>query len=64
MPLIESSPIKIVNGNVSVEMTSDESKDSDGSDIAKEHFRKAKAPELLIDRSFCSPELPAHISYT
>ena len=38
----------------------DESKDSEGSDIAKEHFRKAKAPSLLIDRSFCSPELLAH----
>ncbi len=41
----------------------DESKDSEGSDIKKEHFRKAKAPELLIDRSFCSPELLAHIIY-
>jgi len=41
----------------------DESRDAESDDIAKEHFRKAKAPALLIDRSFCSPELLAHIIY-
>lgn len=41
----------------------DESKDAEHNDIEKEHFRKAKAPEMLIPRSFCSPELLAHIVY-
>ena len=42
----------------------DESKDAELNDIEKEHFRKAKAPEMLIPRSFCSPELLAHIVYS
>ena len=42
----------------------DESKDAELDDIEKEHFRKAKAPEMLIPRSFCSPELLAHIVYS
>ena len=41
----------------------DESKDAEHDDIEKEHFRKAKAPEMLIPRSFCSSELLAHIVY-
>ena len=42
----------------------DEFKDAELNDIEKEHFRKAKAPEMLIPRSFCSPELLAHIVYS
>ena len=42
----------------------DESRDAELDDIEKEHFRKAKAPEMLIPRSFCSPELLAHIVYS
>ena len=42
----------------------DESKDAELNDIEKEHFRKAKAPEMLIPCSFCSPELLAHIVYS
>ena len=41
-----------------------ESKDAELDDIEKEHFRKAKAPAMLIPRSFCSPELLAHIIYS
>ena len=42
----------------------DESRDAEQlDDIEKEHFRKAAAPSLLIPRSFCSPELLAHIIY-
>ena len=42
----------------------DESRDAEQpDDIEKEHFRKATAPSLLIPRSFCSPELLAHIIY-
>ena len=42
----------------------DESKDAELDNIEKEHFRKAKAPAMLIPRSFCSPELLAHIVYS
>ena len=42
----------------------DESKDAELDDIEKEHFRKATAPAMLIPRSFCSPELLAHIIYS
>ena len=42
----------------------DASKDETHDDIEKEHFRKAKAPTMLIPRSFCSPELLAHIIYS
>ena len=42
----------------------DASKDAELDDIEKEHFRKAKAPDMLIPRSFCSPELLAHIIYS
>ena len=41
-----------------------ESKDAELDDIEKEHFRKAKAPAMLIPRSFCSPELLAHVIYS
>ena len=41
----------------------DESRDARHEDIEKEHFRKGTAPVLLIPRSFCSPELLAHIIY-
>ena len=41
----------------------DASKDAELDDIEKEHFRKAKAPDMLIPRSFCSPKLLAHIIY-
>ena len=40
------------------------SRDADLDDIEKEHFRKAKSPAMLIPRSFCSPELLAHIIYS
>ena len=42
----------------------DESNDAELDDIEKEHFCKAKAPAMLIPRSFCSPELLAHIIYS
>ena len=41
-----------------------ESRDAELDDIEKEHFRKATAPAMLIPRSFCSPELLAHIIYS
>ena len=41
----------------------DESKDAGLEDVEKERFRKAEAPFMLIPRSFCSPELLAHIIY-
>ena len=39
---------QIVEGSVG----KDESKDAELDDIEKEHFRKAKAPEMLMPRSF------------
>ena len=41
----------------------DESKDAIGPDIEKSQFKKAEAPALLIPKSFCTPELLAHIIY-
>ena len=41
----------------------DETRDAEHEDIEKEHFRKGTASALLIPRSFCSPELLAHIIY-
>ena len=41
-----------------------ESRDAELDDIEREHFRKATAPAMLIPRSFCSPELLAHIIYS
>ena len=41
----------------------DESRDADLPDIEKAQFKKAAAPALLIPKSFCTPELLAHIIY-
>ena len=46
-----------------VKCGTDESRDAEHDDIEKEHFRKGTAPTPLIPRSFCSPELLAHIIY-
>ena len=42
---------------------SDESRDAEFPDIEKTKFKKAAAPALLIPKSFCTPELLAHIIY-
>ena len=41
----------------------DESKDTALPDIEKAQFRKAQAPKAMIPKSFCTPELLAHIIY-
>lgn len=41
----------------------DESQDEALADIACQRFFTGKAPEAMIPRSFCSPELLAHIAY-
>lgn len=41
----------------------DESRDQNLPDIEKAAFKKAAAPALLIPKSFCTPELLAHIIY-
>ena len=41
----------------------DESRDKNLPDIEKASFKKAAAPALLIPKSFCTPELLAHIIY-
>jgi hypothetical protein len=41
----------------------DESRDQNLPDIEKAAFKKAAAPGLLIPKSFCTPELLAHIIY-
>ena len=41
----------------------DEEQDAKGKDIAKSVFKKAVAPSAMIPKSFCTPELLAHILY-
>ena len=41
----------------------DESRDAQLPDVESAKFKKAEAPALLIQKSFCTPELLAHIIY-
>ena len=42
----------------------DESRDGTLPDVEKPRFFKGQAPAPMIARSFCSPELLAHIAYS